>query len=160
MTVPERIGKYPIVGILGKGAMGVVYKAFDPVIKRPIAIKTIRKDLIEDDERADWMAARFRNEAQAAGGLTHPGIIAVYEYGEDERFAYISMEYVEGNSLRECFSRGSRFAEQDLVGIMVQLLDALHYAHEQGVVHRDVKPSNIIIMANSKLKIADFGIAR
>ena len=160
MSVPERLGKYPITGILGKGAMGVVYKGFDPVIKRVIAVKTVRRDLLEDDERAEWMTARFRNEAQAAGRLTHPAIVGVYDYGEDERFAYIVMEYVEGNSLRQYFTRGTRFAEADAVSVMVQLLDALHHAHELGVVHRDVKPSNLIITSNGKLKVADFGIAR
>jgi serine/threonine-protein kinase len=160
MSTPERLGKYPITGILGRGAMGIVYKAVDPVIKRPIAVKTVRRDLLEDDERAEWMAARFRNEAQAAGRLAHPAIVSVYDYGEDDRYAYIAMEYVEGNSLREYFARGARFAEADAVSVMVQLLDALHYAHEQGVVHRDVKPSNLIITSAGKLKVADFGIAR
>jgi serine/threonine-protein kinase len=160
MNAPERLGKYPITGVLGKGAMGIVYKGFDPVIKRPIAVKTVRRDLLEDDERAEWMAARFRNEAQAAGRLAHPAIVGVYDYGEDDRYAYIAMEYVEGNSLREYFGRGTRFAEADAVSVMVQLLDALHYAHEQGVVHRAVKPSNLIITSAGKLKVADFGIAR
>jgi serine/threonine-protein kinase len=160
MSVPERLGKYPITGMLGKGAMGVVYKGFDPVIRRPIALKTVRRDLLDDDERAEGMSARFRNEAQAAGRLAHPGIVGVYEYGEDDRFAYIAMEYVEGRSLREYFRGGTRFPEADAVSVMVQLLDALHYAHELGVVHRDVKPSNLIITSSGRLKVADFGIAR
>ena len=160
MSVPERLGKYPITGILGRGAMGVVYRGFDPVIKRTIALKTVRRDLIEDDSLAEWMSARFRNEAQAAGRLAHPAIVSVYEYGEDDDYAYIAMEYVEGNSLRDYFARGTRFAEADSVSVMVQLLEALHHAHELGVVHRDVKPSNLIITANGKVKIADFGIAR
>jgi predicted Ser/Thr protein kinase len=139
--------------------MGVVYKSFDPVIRRPVALKTIRKELLEDAEEAETFAKRFRNEAQAAGRLQHPGIVAVYEYGEDSQFAYIAMEYVEGSSLRQYFERKVRFDEDDLVSIMAQLLDALHYAHEQGVWHRDVKPANIIIMSNGRIKVADFGIA-
>ncbi|MCC6609600.1 MAG: serine/threonine protein kinase [Burkholderiales bacterium] len=159
MNEPVRFGKYEAAEILGKGAMGVVYRAFDPNIRRPVAVKTIRKELIDDD-RGGTLVARFKHEAQAAGRLSHPGIVAVYEYGEDESVAYIAMEYVQGNPLREYFNRGTRFEERDAVSVTVQLLDALEYAHEQGVWHRDIKPANIIIMMNGKLKIADFGIAR
>ena len=154
-----RLGKYEITEVLGKGAMGIVYKAFDPNIRRTVAIKTIRKELIDDDH-AGQMIARFRNEAQAAGRLSHPGIVAVYDYGEDDALSYIAMEYVQGNPLREYFNRKTQFAERDIVSIMVQLLDALAYSHEQGVVHRDIKPANLIVMTNGKLKVADFGIAR
>jgi tRNA A-37 threonylcarbamoyl transferase component Bud32 len=139
--------------------MGVVYKSFDPVIRRPVALKTIRKELLDDAEEAATFGKRFRNEAQAAGRLQHPGIVAVYEYGEDPQFAFIAMEYVEGSSLRQYFERKVRFEEHDLVSIMAQLLDALQYAHEQGVWHRDIKPANIIIMSNGRIKVADFGIA-
>jgi serine/threonine protein kinase len=158
MPLPERLGKYSIVEVLGKGAMGVVYKAFDPHIRRTVALKAIRKELIDDDHSAT-LIARFKNEAQAAGRLTHPGIVAVYEYGEDDAVAYIAMEYVQGKGLREYFQRGMRFGMGDVVSIMTQLLDALEYAHEQGVIHRDIKPANIIIMSSGKLKVADFGIA-
>ncbi len=159
MNQPVRFGKYEVTEVLGKGAMGVVYKAFDPNIRRPVAIKTIRKELIDDD-RAGTLVARFKNEAQAAGRLSHPGIVAVYEYGEDDDVAYIAMEYVQSNPLREYFNRGTRFEERDAVSVMAQLLDALEYAHEQGVWHRDIKPANILIMTNGRLKVADFGIAR
>jgi len=158
--LPERLGKYPVVGVLGKGAMGTVYLAHDPVIKRRVAIKTIRKELIEDDEKVENMSDRFRREAQAAGALNHPGIVAIYEYGEDERFAFIAMEYVEGNTLREYLARGAHFDERDTVSIMAQLLDALEFAHRASVWHRDIKPANIIIMNNGRIKLADFGIAR
>jgi serine/threonine protein kinase len=157
---PQSLGKYPILGQLGKGAMGVVYKSFDPVIRRSVALKTIRKELLSDEDEAAAFAARFRNEAQAAGRLQHPGIVAVYEYGEDEQFAYIAMEYVEGSSLRQYFERKVRFEERDVVSVMAQLLEALQYAHDQGVWHRDIKPANIIIMNNGRIKVADFGIAR
>ena len=159
MNQPLRFGKYEVTEVLGKGAMGVVYKAFDPNIRRAVAIKTIRKEIIDDD-RAGTLIARFKNEAQAAGRLSHPGIVAVYEYGEDEDIAYIAMEYVQSNPLREYFNRGTRFEERDAVSVMAQLLDALEYAHEQGVWHRDIKPANILIMTNGRLKVADFGIAR
>ena len=156
---PSQLGKYTISEVLGKGAMGVVYKGFDPHIRRTVALKTIRKELVDDDQAATLLA-RFRNEAQAAGRLSHPGIVGVYEWGEVGDLAFLAMEYVEGNSLREYFNRGTRFDGHDAVSVMAQLLEALHYAHEQGVWHRDIKPANIIIMSNGKLKIADFGIAR
>jgi eukaryotic-like serine/threonine-protein kinase len=140
--------------------MGIVYKSFDPVIRRPVALKTIRKELLSEEDEAAAFAARFRNEAQAAGSLLHPGIVAVYEYGEDAQYAFIAMEYVEGSSLRQYFERNVRFEERDLVSVMVQLLEALQYAHDQGVWHRDIKPANIIIMNNGRIKVADFGIAR
>lgn len=160
MNTPERLGKYPITGILGRGAMGVVYRGFDPVIKRQVAIKTIRRELIDDDDKAQMVAARFRKEAQAAGALNHPGIVSVYEYGEDKEYAYIAMECVEGNSLREYFTRQTPFEERDIVSLMSQLLDALEFAHNHSVWHRDVKPANVIIMGNGRIKLADFGIAR
>ena len=160
MSPRQRLGKYEILETLGRGAMGVVYKGFDPGIDRTVAIKTVLKELIEDDGRAGMALARFRNEARAAGRLSHPGIVAVYDYGESDAVTYIAMEYVQGNSLREYFNRGTRFSEADIVSIMAQLLEALQHAHDAGVWHRDVKPANLIIMGNGRLKIADFGIAR
>jgi serine/threonine protein kinase len=160
MPQPERLGKYDIVEVLDKGAMGVVFKGFDPDIDRTVAIKTVRKELIEEEDRAGMALARFKNEARAAGRLSHPGIVAVYDYGESRSVAYIAMEFVQGASLREYFNRGTRFAERDAIAIMVQLLEALQHAHDQGVWHRDIKPANLIIMTNGKVKIADFGIAR
>jgi len=160
MTTPHHLGKYEITEVLGQGAMGVVYKGFDPGIRRTVAIKTIRRELIEGERAAAAMLARFRNEAQAAGKLAHPGIVAVYDYGEDAAVAYIAMEYVEGNSLREYIGRGTRFAERDAVSVMSQLLEALAHAHERRVWHRDIKPGNVIVMRNGRVKVADFGIAR
>jgi serine/threonine-protein kinase len=155
----RQLGKYTISEVLGKGAMGVVYKGFDPHIRRTVALKTIRRELVDDDQ-ASMLLARFQNEAQAGGRLSHPAIVAVYEWGETGDLVFLAMEYVQGNSLREYFNRGTRFEARDAVSIMAQLLDALHYAHEQGVWHRDIKPANLIIMNNGKLKVADFGIAR
>jgi serine/threonine-protein kinase len=160
MTTPVRLGKYEITEVLGRGAMGVVYMGFDPGIRRTVAIKTIRRELIEGGRPAATMLARFRNEARAAGQLAHPGIVAVYDYGEDAEVAYIAMEYVEGNSLREYFDRGTRFSERDVVSIMSQLLDALAHAHGRRVWHRDIKPANLIVMMDGRVKVADFGIAR
>jgi len=160
MDIPASLGKYPVVGVLGRGAMGVVYRAYDPLIRRPVAIKTILKELFDGMVDAEHVAARFRKEAQAAGALNHPGIVGVYEYGETADHAYIAMECVDGTSLREYFNQRLKFPESDVVSIMAQLLDALEFAHSHSVVHRDVKPANLIIMKNGRLKLADFGIAR
>ena len=159
MSEPQRFGKYEIKSALGKGAMGIVYKGYDPHIDRYVAIKTIRKDLV-DPEVAQQYMARFKNEARAAGRLMHPHIVAVYEYGEDDAVAYIAMEYVEGAGLREHLNRRETFDFAQLVRLMRQLLEALEFAHARGVVHRDIKPSNLIVGEDGKLKIADFGIAR
>jgi serine/threonine-protein kinase len=172
LKVPERLGKYPITGVVGRGAMGIVFKGYDPVIRRPVAIKTIRKELLDDDEQSlspsaasnrhvsDTLSSRFQREAQAAGALNHPGIVSVYEYGEDAHYAFIAMEFVEGNNLRDYITNGTNFDEQDTVSIMSQLLDAMQYAHSATVWHRDIKPANIIVMSNGRIKLTDFGIAR
>ncbi len=159
MADPVHLGKYEIKGALGKGAMGVVYKGFDPHIERYVAIKTIRKDLVEPELAAQYMA-RFRNEARAAGRLQHPNIVGVYEYGEDEAVTFIAMEYVEGTGLREYLSNRERFDFAQAAALMAQLLNALDFAHARGVVHRDIKPSNLIVTNQGLLKVADFGVAR
>ncbi len=157
--MPEQIGKYRVDSVLGEGAMGVVYKAFDPHIERVVALKTIRKELLRGHQEMD-LVARFRNEAQASGRLTHPNIVAVYDYGETEDAAFIAMEFVEGTPLNALLVPNQ---PTDLARVMVwmtQLLRALGYAHARGVVHRDIKPANLIITAEAQVKITDFGIAR
>jgi serine/threonine protein kinase len=160
ITHPERLGKYQVTGVLGEGAMGVVYKGFDPGIQRAVALKTVRRQLLENDDHGPGMVARFRNEAQAAGRLAHPGIVAVYDYGDEGDVAYIAMEYVEGNTLERYIAEQVQFSDGDIISVVVQLLDALEHAHTQGVWHRDIKPSNILMTRDGRLKIADFGIAR
>jgi serine/threonine-protein kinase len=159
MTIPSRLGKYELQSVLGKGAMGLVYKAFDPQIERTVAIKTVRKD-IAGTELASQFTARFKNEAKAAGRLNHPNIVGVYEYGEDDSVAYIAMEYVDGTGLGEYLNRKTRFEFSQVCGITGQLLRALEFAHGRGVVHRDIKPANLILTMEGVLKVADFGIAR
>jgi serine/threonine-protein kinase len=171
-----RLGKYEIRRELGKGAMGVVYEGFDPLIERTVAIKTILPAQLNGDEAASVLA-RFKREAQAAGRLNHPGIVAVYDYGEEiadddhtmvagaqsqtqQRVAYIAMEFVKGRELRDFFEANERFALKDVERLMSEILDALGHAHAHGVVHRDMKPANLIVLADGKVKIADFGIAR
>ena len=160
MNHPERLGKYRITGVLGEGAMGVVYRGFDPDIRRLVALKTIRRQPGDAGSSAVESAARFRNEAQAAGRLQHPGIVSVYDFGDDGRIAYIAMEFVDGRTL--AYFLGSRLAlpDADIASLVGQLLDALEHAHEHGVWHRDVKPSNVMITPHGRAKIADFGIAR
>jgi len=160
MSHPERLGKYPITGVLGKGAMGVVYKGFDPVINRPVAIKTIHKALIGQDLSGSSTTARFKNEARAVGRMAHPNIVAIYEYGEDDNTAYIAMEYVEGRTLSQILAGTPRPPECDILTLMDQLLAALDCAHKHGVWHRDVKPANLIVTNTGQLKVTDFGIAR
>ncbi len=158
MTTPDRIGKYSILRPLGKGAMGMVYEAFDPVIERKVAIKTILSEHLADGGAS--AIARFKREAQAGGRLQHPGIVAVHEYGEDQNFAYIVMEYVEGQELRKLMRERGRFELSDSLEVMRQLLAALGYSHERGVVHRNVKPANVMVFGGLKIKVMDFGIAR
>lgn len=160
MTHPDRLGKYPITGVLGKGAMGVVYRGFDPVINRPVAIKTIHKALVGQDLSGSSTTARFKNEARAVGRMAHPNIVAIYEYGEDADTAYIAMEYVEGRTLSQILAGSPRPPEFDILMLMDQLLAALACAHEHGVWHRDIKPANLIVTNTGQLKVTDFGIAR
>ena len=155
---PQKIGKYEIQGVLGRGGMGIVYKAFDPAIHRQVAIKTITRSAMDPSE-LQYAIARFRHEAQAVGRLTHPRIAAIYDYGEDENLAYIVMELVHGRSLHDHLQNNAKFDLPEVGEIIRQLLDGLGYAHAQGVVHRDIKPSNLLINDDGRIKISDFGIA-
>jgi len=157
---PTQLGKYAIDGVLGSGAMGVVYLATDPMIQRRVALKTIQRSLVDGDMSGSSIAARFRNEAQAAGRLTHPGIVSIYEYGEDGDTAFIAMEYVQGQDLAKLLAANPFISEPMLLQVMDQLLAALQYAHEHGVWHRDIKPANLILTQSGQLKVMDFGIAR
>lgn len=159
MSTPEKIGKYKVVRELGKGAMGMVYEGMDPIIERRVAIKTILAEYLDNAESEDAVA-RFKREAQASGRLNHPGIVAVYEYGEDTGMSFIVLEYVEGKELKELLKKGQKFEMVHIFEIMKQLLVALDYSHKQGVIHRDIKPANIMIMKGLKVKVMDFGIAR
>ncbi|MGS0755303.1 serine/threonine-protein kinase [Roseateles sp. GG27B] len=154
--LPAAFGKYAVTGLLGEGAMGVVYKAFDPGIGRAVAIKTIRRGLDGDTSLAD----RFANEARAVGRMNHPGIVSIYELGQTDDTAFIVMEYVEGRDLSRLLAASAALPEAYLLKLMLQLLDALEYAHARGVWHRDIKPANLIVTSEGQLKITDFGIAR
>lgn len=158
--IPEKLGKYEIRRELGRGAMGIVYEGWDPMIARRVALKTVRKEQLESSE-ADEMLSRFKREAQAAGRLNHPNVVAVYEYGEEaDGTAFIAMEYVEGRELKDYFDRQERFPMAEIVRIMGEILDALGHAHAHGITHRDIKPANIFVLASGQAKVGDFGIAR
>jgi eukaryotic-like serine/threonine-protein kinase len=159
-ALPARIGPYPIHKLLGAGSMGNVYLGHDPMIDRPVAVKTIQHQPQDCDAERARAAARFRVEAQAAGRLNHRGIVAIYQFGDDQDCSYIAMEYVAGHSLRDYLMRSSRFSAGEALGIMFQLLDAMQFAHDHGVVHRDIKPANLIVARDGRIKITDFGIAR
>ncbi|GBQ67044.1 hypothetical protein AA103196_1583 [Ameyamaea chiangmaiensis NBRC 103196] len=159
MDIPARIGRFQIEAVLGRGAMGVVYKGHDEHIDRPVAIKLIRADLLDGEERESYFR-RFQNEAKIAGRCVHANIVGLYDFSFHEGNPYLVMEYVNGIGLQQALPRGSLRSEGEVLPIALQVLDALHYAHERGIVHRDIKPANILISADAKLKITDFGISR
>ena len=159
MNSPAQIGKYEIQSVLGRGANSVVYKAFDPGIARAVAIKAITKSRLAAGEIKHVME-RFRHEAQAVGRLTHPRIVQIYEYGEDDEIAFIVMELVHGKTIAQHLKQEVHYEIPEVGAIVSQLLDGIGHAHRQGVVHRDVKPSNIMINRDGGIKIGDFGIAR
>ena len=159
MQVPGTLGKHQIRRQLGAGAMGTVYEGWDPVIERRLAIKTVQLPHAADEETAQAIA-RFRREAQAAGRLTHPNIVGVFDYGETDTIAYIVMEFVDGPALKDLLDRHERFSVPTIARIMEDLLAGLQFSHERGVVHRDIKPANVMLTKEGQAKIADFGIAR
>ena len=159
MATPQKIGKYEIQDVLGKGGMGSVYRGFDPAISRAVAIKAIAKASVGEEDLKHIMQ-RFRHEAQAVGRLVHPRIVQIYDYGEDDAVAYIVMELVNGKTLAQHLQQEVNYETREVGEIIRQLLDGLEHAHAAGVIHRDVKPSNILINNDGRIKISDFGIAR
>ena len=153
----NRIGRYRILDELGHGAMGVVYRAEDPSLDRVVALKTIQLGYADEDRKA--YEKRFMLEAKAAGKLTHPNIVTIFDYGEEEDIAYMAMELLEGQDLRSRIRQGE-VPPMEAVEIALQVADGLGFAHEFGVVHRDVKPGNIMLLERGAVKIMDFGIAR
>src|SRR6201996_1979995 len=161
----KQVGRYQIVEELGRGAMGVVYKALDPAIGRTVAIKTIRLSELTDPEERRRVHERLLREAQSAGVLSHPNIVTIYDVLEQEDFAYVFMEYVNGASLEKMIQTAALPESAALLHYLRQVADALDYAHRKGVVHRDIKPANILISESVPgverlAKIADFGVAK
>jgi serine/threonine-protein kinase len=152
------LGRYKIVAEIGQGAMGIVYKAVDPIIDRTVAIKTINLNLSRQE--LEEYEARFQQEIKAAGRLNHPNIVTIYDVGKTDQVAYMAMEFLEGNELKDIIASGQLPSPETVVDIISQVADGLWFAHQQDIVHRDVKPSNIMVLAGGIAKITDFGIAR
>jgi serine/threonine-protein kinase len=162
MGMPKAIGRYEILEEIGRGSMGLVYKARDPRIGRTVALKTIAFSFPLGPNEEEEFLHRFYHEAQVAGRLNHPHIVTIYDVGEKApgEDAYIAMEYVTGTNLHELLAGGGRLPLAQVADVMEKLAQALDYAHENGVVHRDIKPANILMTENGQPKILDFGIAR
>jgi serine/threonine protein kinase len=159
------IGKYRVLGPLGRGGMARVYRAYHPQLDRYVAIKVLRSDLVEDGEfdASSWRA-RFRREARAVAALRHPNVVQVFDFDVEHGLSYIVMEYLEGDSLKTRLNdyrvRGERMPLGEVVRILLDVLDGLAYAHSEGMIHRDLKPGNILLTRQGQAVIADFGIAQ
>lgn len=157
-TRPDQLGRYEILAEIGRGSMGVVYKARDPIIDRIVAIKIINAGLVA--RGAGGFEERFFREARSAGRLNHPNIVTIYDAGKAGAVPYIAMELLDGRSLRELLDSGERLPLVRVLDIGLQAVRGLAYAHDHGIVHRDVKPANLILLRNGLVKLTDFGIAR
>jgi serine/threonine protein kinase len=156
----QQIGRYQIIGELGRGAMGIVYRAQDPAIGRTIAIKSIRLNELTEDAERERLRERLFREAQSAGMLSHPGIVTIYDIAEENGMAYIFMEFVNGPPLEKMLLAAQTPDKETLLSIFRQTAAALDYAHKKGIVHRDIKPANIMIHEDGTAKITDFGVAK
>ena len=152
-------GKYQVIKELGRGAMGVVYQCFDPDFERTVAIKILSPELLSLDSTGEYRQ-RFKNEMKAAGRLSHPNVINVYDAGEQDGVPYFVMEYVDGIELKQALDEGERFELQKTLRLMRDILNGLGYIHKHGITHRDLKPANIFITRDGSAKITDFGIAK
>ncbi len=158
-TTKPTLGRYEIIKELGHGAMGTVYLGKDPSINREVAVKTLSYADVEP-QQLNEVKDQFFREAEAAGKLSHPNIVTIYDVGEDDDMAYIAMELLQGKDLTEFCTKGNLLPPHRVLGVGAAVAEALDYAHQQGVVHRDIKPANIILLENDQIKVADFGIAR
>jgi serine/threonine-protein kinase len=163
MTDLKFLGRYQLLRVLGKGAMGLVYEGMDPKLNRRVAIKVILTSHIDEAQRAEY-SARFIQEAQAVARLNHPNIVTVYDFGEENGIAYLVMELIAGEELSSYFDESQafqlEFTLEDSVRMTCELLDAVGYAHQQGIIHRDIKPANVKLNAQLMVKLTDFGVAR
>src|SRR3954453_20927368 len=156
----QSIGRYKIRRRVGSGAMGQIYEAHDPIIDRRVAIKVLRAEFVERPDGSLSGIDRFRQEARAAGRLLHPNIVTLLDYGEEAGTPFLVMEFIDGENLNVLLKRPGRLPIRDSVSIIMQILDGLEFAHSQGVIHRDIKASNILLTSTKRAKIADFGVAR
>ncbi len=155
----KKLGRYDLIRVLGKGAMGLVYEGRDPNLDRRVAIKTIKVENLSEEDEAEY-EVRFRTEARSAARLQHPNIVSVYDSDRDVEIAFLVMEFIQGDDLKHHLDNGELYSLAQTVGIMADLLSALDYAHQQGIVHRDIKPANLLIEASGRVKLTDFGVAR
>jgi serine/threonine-protein kinase len=160
METTVKAGRYEILGELGRGAMGVVYRATDPVIGRTVAVKTIRLSEEGTGLSRPELLSRLQTEARAAGLLAHPNIVVVYDAGEENGLYYITMELIEGKSLQALLDSGHSFPVPRVLRIMEQTCSALQFAHERNIIHRDIKPANLMLTADDTVKVTDFGTAK
>jgi TonB family protein len=158
--MPQTIGRYKVQESIGFGAMGAVYKAFDPLIKRTLAIKTIRLDIPRQSPQYKSFIERFYHEARISGTLSHPNIVTLFDIGEEGGVPYLAMEFVEGETILSLIEKGVRFHPEKVISLVSQIASALDYAHSKGVIHRDIKPSNVILFDGDRVKVTDFGIAK
>ncbi len=156
-SIVQRLGRYNIDGVIGTGAMGIVYRAEDPLLQRRVAVKVLSADL-SATEGVDFRE-RFFREARSAGQLSHPNIVTIYDVGQTNGIPYIAMEYLQGFTLRETLDSGNVLPIKKVMDIIVRVIRGLEFAHKQGVIHRDIKPSNIMLTRTGLVKILDFGIA-
>jgi eukaryotic-like serine/threonine-protein kinase len=159
-STPGMLGRYRVLKELGRGAMGLVYLGKDPTIQRFVAIKTMRLDQIESDDKLQDIKARFFREAESTGRLSHPNIVTIYDAGEEHDLGYIAMELIEGTPLKQWARKPNLMPIDEVLLTMATVADALDYAHQQGVVHRDIKPANIMLTKDRVVKVMDFGIAK
>ncbi|MDB5750799.1 MAG: protein kinase (serine/threonine-protein kinase)-like protein, partial [Ramlibacter sp.] len=155
----KKLGRYELLRVLGKGAMGVVYEGRDPNLDRRVAIKTVRVENLSEEAAAEY-EHRFRTEARSAARLQHPNIVSVYDSDRDTNVAFLVMEYIQGDDLKHHLDRGVRYSLEQSLKIIRDLLSALDYAHKQGIVHRDIKPANLLMEPGGRIKLTDFGVAR
>ena len=156
MIGSELIGRYEILARIGGGGMALVYKAYDTVLQRHVAVKVLRDQFVHDEE----FIQRFRREARSAASLSHPNVVSIYDVGQDGDIHYIVMEYIEGGTLNDIIKERAPLQPEEATGIAAQICDALSHAHQNGIIHRDIKPHNILINRNGRIKVTDFGIAR
>jgi len=161
-SVPDNIGRYQVRRELGRGSMGVVYEAYDPTLDRTVALKTVQLDASVDPTEYQGFEERFLAEARAAARLSHPGIVVVHDVGRDERSGtlFMALEYLRGRTLAEISAAQGALSWQEALGLARSVAAALHHAHRNGIVHRDVKPANVMLLASGDVKVLDFGIAK
>lgn len=155
----KKLGRYELIRVLGKGAMGVVYEGRDPNLDRRVAIKTVKVENLSEEAAAEY-EHRFRTEARSAARLQHPNIVSVYDSDRDADIAFLVMEYIQGDDLKHYLDRGVRYSLEQSLKMIRDLLSALDYAHKAGIVHRDIKPANLLIEPGGRVKLTDFGVAR